>query len=343
MLVGHFGVGALAQSYRVAFEELGYEVSCFDIGASVERNCRFGALGRKFNMYVPVGTWARKANREMVVEAVRLAAHMVVVVGSCPVSAGALAQIRASLEVTLVHIWPDTLLNLESSLIECLPLYDLECVYSQSAVELMRGLGASRPVWAPLAGDPSLHGAQRCTESEAIEYGADVSFIGGWRPEREAVLSRLTGYNLKIWGPDWGGRCKNNPTIIKAWKGRALRGREFAKAVASSKVNLNIIDETNYPAANMRFFEIPCAGGLQVCSPCPEMEQEFRHGETIFYYRDESELSDLIRRLLDGDELRETVRQAAHRKVTEKHTYLHRARQILGLMVDQRSAAGANV
>jgi spore maturation protein CgeB len=343
MLVGHFGVGALAQSYRVAFEELGYEVSCFDVGSSVEKHCRFGALGRKFNFYAPVEAWARKANREMVVRARELTPQLVVVVGSCPVSAGALAQIKASLEVTLVHIWPDTLLNLDSSLIECLPLYNLECVYSQNAVEPVRRLGASRPVWTPLAGDPSLHGALQCTESEAARYGAEVTFIGGWRPEREAVLSALAGFDLKIWGPDWGRRCKANSVIMKAWQGRALRGREFAQASVSSKVNLNIIDETNYPAANMRFFEIPCAGGLQVSSPCPEMEQEFKHGETIFYYQNESELPDLIRRLLDDHELRETVRQAAHRKVMEKHTYLHRARQILGLMVDQRSAAGANV
>jgi len=335
MLVGHFGIGALAQSYKIAFEGLGYEVFAFDIGSSVEKHCRLGALGRKFNAYVPVGAWARKANREMVVKAGQLMPQVVVVVGSCPVSAGALAQMKASLEVTLVHIWTDTLVNLDSSLIECLPLYDLECVYSRSALEPMKRLGAGCPVWTPLAGDPSLHGVPEREEPEAVEYGADVTFIGGWRPEREALLSALTSFHLKIrlkiWGPDWGRRCNKNPAILKAWQGRALRGREFAKAVASSKINLNMIDRTNYPAANMRFFEIPCAGGLQVCSPCPEMEPEFKHGETIFYYRDESELPDLIRGLLGDDELRERVKRAAHGKVMEKHLYRHRARQILSL------------
>lgn len=342
MLVGHFGIGALARSYKVAFEELGYEVSCFDINSSVGKYCRLGALGRKFNAYVPVEAWVRKANREMVVKARQLIPRVVAVVGSCPVSAGALAQIKASLEVTLVHIWPDTLVNLDSSLIERLPLYDLECVYSQSAVKPIQKLGATRPVWVPLAGDPSIHSVPQCTESEAVVYGADVTFIGGWRPEREAVLSALTQFNLKIWGPDWGRRHKNNPAIKKAWQGRALYGREFAKAVASSKINLNIIDQTNYPAANMRFFEIPCAGGLQVCSPCPEMEPEFKHGETTIYYRDVSELSDQIHDLLNDSELCGKVRQAAYRKVMEKHIYLHRAREILSLLGSQRSAANAS-
>jgi hypothetical protein len=343
MLVGHFGVGTLAQSYRSAFQQLGYEVSCFDLGVSVEKNCRFGAVGRKFNFYVPVEAWIRKANREMVVKASDLTPALVIVVGTCPVSAGALAQIKASFEVTLVHIWPDTLVNLDSPLLECLPLYDLVCVYSHNAVGPVKKLGARRPVWTPLAGDPSMHGVPQCTASETAEYGADLTFIGGWRPEREAVLSSLTRFDLKIWGPDWGRRCRNNPLVLKAWQGRALRGAEFAKAVASSKINLNIIDQTNYPAANMRFFEIPCAGGLQVCSPCPEMEHEFKHAETLFYYKDEDELSIQIRHLLDNSEVRERVKPAAYRKVMEKHTYFHRAKQILGLTGSHRSIASAGV
>jgi spore maturation protein CgeB len=338
MLVGHFGIGTLAQSYKVAFEEAECELFCFDINSAVEKYCRFGTLGRKFNEYMPVEAWARKANREMVVNARQFIPQLVVVVGSCPVTAGALAQIKASLEVTLVHLWPDTLVNLGSSLLECLPLYDLECVYSLSAVEPIRRLGASRPVWMPLAGDPSIHDLPHCTESEADEYGADVAFIGGWRPEREAVLSTLTQFNLKIWGPDWGRRCKNNPAIIKAWRGRPLRGRDFAKAVACSKVNLNIIDQTNYPAANMRFFEIPCAGGLQMCSPCPEMEPEFKHGETTFYYRNESELSGQIRHLLGNSGLCQEAKHAAYRKVMENHTYLHRVKQILSLTAKSNQA-----
>lgn len=339
MLVGHFEPGALARSYKTAFEELGYEVLPFDIGSSVEKHCRFGALGRKFNAFVPVEAWTRKANREMVMTAGELRPRMVIVVGSCPVNAGALAQMKVSLDVTLAHIWPDTLLNLDSSSIECLPLYDLECVYSRNSVEPVKRLGARRAIWLPLAADPSMHDAPRCTEAETAEYGADVTFIGGWRPEREAILSALAGFDLKIWGPDWGRRCKNNPAILKAWQGRALREREFAKASASSKINLNIIDPTNYPAANMRFFEVPCAGGLQLCSPCPEMEPEFKHGETIFYYQDERELPGRIRDLLDDAELRERAARAARRKIMEKHTYLHRAKQVLSLAEDQRAAA----
>src|SRR5262245_54788038 len=99
LLVGHFGIGTLAQSYKAAFEGAGCEIYCFDMNSAVEKYCRFGRLGRKFNSFVPVEAWTRKANREMVVLARKFTPKVIVVVGSCPVTAGALAQIKSALDV----------------------------------------------------------------------------------------------------------------------------------------------------------------------------------------------------------------------------------------------------
>ena len=104
---------------------------------------------------------------------------------------------------------------------------------------------------------------------------------------------------------------------------------EFAKAVSSSAINLNIIDPLNFPAANMRFFEVPVAGGLQVSSACPELEREFVDGEHLFYYRDAKELPELINRLLDDPSLRVRVAKSGQAKVLGAHTYTDRVRAIL--------------
>jgi len=95
---------------------------------------------------------------------------------------------------------------------------------------------------------------------------------------------------------------------------------------------LNVIDDTNFPAANMRFFEIPCAGGLQVCSECPEMESEFKNGESVFYYKDHNELASIVRSLLINDSQSSRVSQYAHDLICESHTYKHRATRILELL-----------
>ena len=329
MIVGSPEIGGLTSSYRDAFEALGFKTQIYNIFAAIDRNCRLGALGRKINNYLPIESWRRKANRDFVAAIVEANPQIVITIGSVPVNAGALAQIKASTQARLAHVWPDTLSNLGIESIQSFQLYNLIATYSKSSVSILQQLCASKIVWLPLACDPVLHPKLICTESEKIELGADITFIGGWRPERAAILELLGNFNLKIWGPEWNRYCEKKSVSLNAWQGRSLRGAEFAKAVASSRINLNIIDPTNYPAANMRFFEIPCAGGLEVCSPCPEMEQEFKQGETIFYYSEGAELPDLLDQLLSDRKLIQKVSAASHETVKNGHTYIHRAKLLL--------------
>jgi spore maturation protein CgeB len=329
MIVGHFGRGSLESSYRTAFESCGCEVLSFDVVQALVKHCRFGRFGRIFHNFVPVEAWVRKANRDLITEAFVSKPNYVLTFGHYPIRAGALAQINASINTRLVHVWPDTLSNVDAYLVSCLPLFDLVASYSRSSLEPLRQLGARRVAWIPLAADPSMHGSVECPQAELDEYRADVSFIGGWRPEREILLSSLESFDLKIWGPDWGRRCRANPAILKHWQKRPLYESDYAKAVTNSKINLNIIDPLNYPAANMRFFELPVSGGLQVSSACPEMEEHFLHGEDLFYYKDAGELRDLIVDLLADTPLRERVAKAAREKVLSGHTYRERALSIL--------------
>lgn len=328
MLVGYFGPGALECSYASAFQDIGCEVLSFDIVASEQCYCRLGKVGRLFNKFVPVEPWIRKANREMVLEARRFSPDVLVVFGQNRVLAGALAQIRAMSSASAVFIWPDTLVNLSAFIIAALPLYDWVGTYSKSTAPIFKRLGGRRVVWLPLGADPHLHPVVPAR----AEFRCDVVFVGSWRPEREmyiaALLMELPGISVKIWGADWKRRT-HNPGILRAWQKRSLYGREFAQSIASAKVNLNIIDDSNYPAANMRFFEIPCAGGLQVCSSCPEMESDFKDGEMVFYCHSVSQLPHIVRTLLANDALRAQVACAAHEKVLREHTYDHRAQTIL--------------
>src|SRR5215471_12412224 len=186
----------LESSYKSALDSLGHEVLGFDMPLAIRRSCRFGRVGREFNRYLPVDAWTKKANRSMVTTAIDFAPDMVIICGSSLVYPGALAQVRASIGSYLVLLWPDTLLNLGIHSIACLPLYDLVATYSKSTVEGLRTMGARSIKWVPLGGDPLLHSPAPLTGSESAKYRADVSFIGGWRPEREKVLSEFKGLDL---------------------------------------------------------------------------------------------------------------------------------------------------
>ena len=125
-------------------------------------------------------------------------------------------------------------------------------------------LGSARAAWVPLAADPAMHRPYQLSEAERQTYGCDISFVGNWRPERERVLGELArlGVPIRIWGGErWKRAAATCPGLRGAWQGRPAFDSEFAKAVSGSKIGLNPIDDTNFPAANMRFFEVHCRPG----------------------------------------------------------------------------------
>lgn len=331
MLVGGFAAGSLERSYLRAFGERGCEVQDFDMQNAIQRNVRLGRFGEEWNRFLPVEPWINKANREIVLAASVFKPDILVVTGQARVRAGALAQMRAiQPRLRTVLIWPDTMVFLSGPTIQCLPLYDLVATYSHASVESFQRLGSAAVAWIPLAADPTMHTERT---GRLPDPQADVGFIGQWRPERESALTRLLAdapeLSIRIWGPDWGRRCKGKSALISAWQGRSLFDQEFADAVAVCKINLNIIDPTNFPAANMRFFELMVAGGLELTTMCPEMEKEFQHNHSVFYYETEDQLAPLVRRLLADPEARKRVADTGRAQVLAAHTYSHRAGAIL--------------
>ena len=79
----------------------------------------------------------------------------------------------------------------------------------------------------------------------------------------------------------------------------------------------------------MRFFEIPCSGGIQICSSCPEMEAEFKNYESILYFKDDEELIKIVKDVRDGKLNLETIKLNAMNIVLNQNTYQHRASEIL--------------
>jgi spore maturation protein CgeB len=85
-----------------------------------------------------------------------------------------------------------------------------------------------------------------------------------------------------------------------------------------------VIDDTNYPAANMRFFEIPAAGGLQLSSACPEMAHIFKNKENILYFSDVKELIAQIDFVMKNPDDSKYIREQSHQFVKKHHSYQNR-------------------
>ena len=137
LIVGHTDPSRLESSYANAFTQLGWSVSRWNPDTEMLASVRGGRVGQMLTAFVAVEPWVRKMNRKLVLDAMNLRPNLVLVFASAPVRVGALAQLRASVDCSLVLVWPDTLVNWDTHLTAALPLYDLVASYSQRTVDLL--------------------------------------------------------------------------------------------------------------------------------------------------------------------------------------------------------------
>jgi spore maturation protein CgeB len=200
--------------------------------------------------------------------------------------------------------------------------------YSRNTLNVFEQMGARSAVWLPFAGDRLAHYSP-AAQRESYEY--DVSFIGSWRPEREETLKNIhvlfPHLRLRISGPYWN-RCSYTP-LRKLADSRPLFGKAFSSAVQSSFLNLNVMDDLNYPGVNMRFFEIPMAGGLALCSAAPEMEKVFADREHLLYFSGKDRLAEQIEYAFTHRGEIEQIKLNGQALLMQEHLYIHRAFSLL--------------
>jgi hypothetical protein len=325
-ILGNSNPNFLESSYQRAFEADGHLVKLLDPAAKLQKYIRFGKIGSLIHGFNPIDSWTRKANREIVIEIKQFQPNIILVFCTAPILYGSLAFLKSILTAPIVLVWPDTLFNLSSIVADSKLLFDAVATYSSSSVGVFEKMGFKNVFWLPLAADPLLHPIIR---NESNKF--DITFIGGWRKEREDILVKIIDHfpqkKIKIFGPSWHKATKTK-SILDHYENKILFGKDFSTVVGISKLNLNIIDDTNYPAANMRFFELPICGGLQLSSACPEMEPVYKDKENILYYKNEEDMLQVIQWVFDHESDICNIKDRGHQLTADQHTYRHRVQQL---------------
>ena len=317
-------------SYSNCAMNLGLEVKNFDISTYENKYIKFGKVGKTMHRFLPVETWIRKMNRDLVITIKNFNPDVFVYFTTSKILYGTLATLKAiNPQLKIVWIWTDTPLNLEAHNFSSGLLSDITATYSLNTVPVFKDLGFKNVSWIPLAGDVFMH-KKEITKNQ--DYKCDISFVGGWRPERgkamEIISNNFKHLRIEVHGPLWSKKVKD-PQLKKNIKGTGFYANDLADFFNSSRININQIDDTNFPAANMRFFEIPTAGALQLTSACPEMEGTFINKKHILYYKNELELLENIQWIIDHPEESELIKNNGQELLLKNHTYTHRFQQIL--------------
>jgi hypothetical protein len=327
--------GGLIFSYQRAFEALGWRVEQFDMEkarlAALPKPAALGSFMNRVMGHIDVHSVTQKANRELVMAAIRKRPGMILITANEPVRPATLIELKVALpETKIVNIFPDTLFNLRDHVIAGLPIYDAFCAHTKAGIAQLERLGCRGALYVPLAADPGLHYPMPLTAEEQRTFGCDVVYVGNWRPEHEELFSHLEGFDLAIWGSVRWNNAKPGSFVRSRWRGRALFAKDFAKAHLGAKVCLNPVDPLNFPGHNQRFFELPACRVFSLVTRTEDTTSILREGETVATFASPEELVQKVRHYLAHAEERDRIASAAYELVINGgHTYKDRARMIL--------------
>lgn len=208
-------------------------------------------------------------------------------------------------------------LNSNNNIIECFDKYDLIFSPRPHLFDEYRSRGAKRIQLLDWYYLPEVQHPLHTTEGIAREYTQDVSFIGTWSPRRERLLSSIGDFNLAVWGAQWDKATSLFRKTIKI--NPPIYGREMARLIEKSKININILTIENKDTTNVRNFEIPACGGFQLAEHSNRVSEIFQEDIEISTFNSELELKYKVEYFLNREDKRNTIINNGFQKIANGH------------------------
>jgi spore maturation protein CgeB len=313
LLVGEFDDATHAHMglRRRALERLGCAVSTFDLARGpglIDRVRGVGSVER-----------LRRAVQQAVPD-------LVLVIEGASLDPVTVANLKRESAAIWANWFPGDLRSAEA-IERCAIAYDRIFVAGTDLVERLRGVGAPRVDYLPLACDPSVHRPMRARD----QFRANVVFVGAATPHREALLSGLVEFGLAVWGRGW-----RRTTLRDYCRGEALPLHDYVRAYAGASVAINIHQGVEDPGGtdrergcNQRLFELAAIGSPQVVDYRADLPRHFEPGTEVLVFHTPAELKSCVAEALQDPVAAEQVAMAGRRRAIAEHTYMHRLASLL--------------
>ncbi|MBN2653639.1 MAG: glycosyltransferase [Nitrospirae bacterium] len=196
----------------------------------------------------------------------------------------------------------DTHLNLETHLKVARP-FDIVFLAQRSYIPRFIQEGYTNVFWLPLGCDVEMHGKR------GDQKNYEIGFVGSLNNENRIRLLNMLSQNLPVHYE------------------RAFLER-MSEVFSESKIVFNNCVKDDL---NMRVFEVLCSGSMLLTdeargSGLTEMFSDKKH---LVIYRNDEELLKLAEYYLKNDKEREDIAAKGMQEVLAKHTYDHRARELI--------------
>ncbi len=199
--------------------------------------------------------------------------------------------------------------------------------YAGSHAQLEKLYG-DQVLYFPFGVSPAFHSVDTPTARERRRFGAEVAFVGTCYAERCELLRYLNSrlaLPVAVWGRGW----RHCPGV----RGRGpLSLHESQLVHACSKISLNLHHAGSADGGNMKYWEIPAAGGFQVCDRQPALTTT-AHGRHTIFCRSLPEFAESILHYLAHADERRQLGHAAREAVLESAGYTPRLAALLRELV----------
>jgi len=201
--------------------------------------------------------------------------------------------------------------------LRALPYHDLTVVVRAPNIEEARAAGARRVMRVLMSCDPVAHAPQALTAEERKRWSSEVVFIGTWMAERGPFMRRLLelGVPLSIWGDRWQ-KAREWPQLQACWRGPAIYGHDYVKAVQCAKVVLGMLSIGNRDLSTTRSAEVPFIGGSVFCAQrTPEHEAMLQDSREAVFWSAPEECAHVANALLTAPLRREAMAVAGQSRI----------------------------
>lgn len=208
-------------------------------------------------------------------------------------------------------------------------LYDLHLTYNTAVKKEMEAEYKIQTAILPFGYDVSDEVFEMCCKQEEV---MKACFLGNPDKERGQFLETLAanGIRLDVYGNHWK-KYVTDPGITVF---DPVLGDEVWKVLRKYRVQLNLMRPHNPDTHNMRSFEVPGIGGIQLAPDTYDHKTYFEPGKEIFLYKNIEECIQQIKKILALPvTAADLVRQEARmRSIGSAYSYKDRTKQVLEKM-----------
>ena len=188
--------------------------------------------------------------------------------------------------------------------------------------------------YVPLAFYPEQYYKTSSKKKYDVSFmGRSLTYLPPKKDKRAIYLKSLKNFNPMIFGKGFKGRL--NGMKYEEYKGHEIQRKVYGQ----SKINLDLpfVNYKNSFYKNKihwknRTFEIPATDNFLLTLRDEQFLEIFGE-DTIGYYDDNIEsLKESVKKYLKDDKLRKKMSEKAYKLVHEKHTYLHRFKEMFKII-----------